>query len=256
MGVKVLKKRYFAGATCEQIVWRVSDRIRDIKTAEPRIRFKNEEERKKHRHEQGMRHHARSFNENFAPGDLYCTPTFSDEYEVHTFEEAKKIRKSFHRCLQRKFPNAVFRIYMGRGKGTSRIHFHMVSKGIPLEFIKKKWIYGEVRCPKTLREHNYYDNIDCGSDYTGLANYLYNHWSEEIGGQHYSRTKNERKPEEEPAVEVHRNYSEKCPPIAPKGYTLVQTKATKYGFFYYKYVKLPPGSEKVREKTTAVERFD
>ena len=57
MGVKVLKKRYFAGATCEQIVWRVSDRIQDIKTAEPRVRFKNEEERKKHRHEQGMRHH-------------------------------------------------------------------------------------------------------------------------------------------------------------------------------------------------------
>lgn len=249
--MKILKKRYFAGTVCEQVVWRVADRVSDIKTAEPRPRFKDDAARALHREERARRLHARSFNANFGPTSIYSTLTFEDEYEVHTFEEARAIRDAYARRLLYKYPNAIFRIYMGRGKGTNRIHFHMVSDGIPYEYIKKKWKCGKVLHPRQLREHNYYDGVDHGRDYTGLANYLYNHWTEEQGGRHYKRTKNERKPDSEPAVQVHREYSKKKPPVAPKGYTLVSAKATPYGCLYFKYAKIENDALPKGKKNTA-----
>ena len=36
-----------------------------------------------------------------------------------------------------------------------------------------------------------------------------------------------------------REYSPKRPPVAPRGYTLVESKTTKYGYQYYKYVRVP-----------------
>ena len=52
----------------------------------------------------------------------------------------------------------------------------------------------------------------------------------------------QRKPEEEEPTEVkvHCGYSAKNPPKAPKGYKLVEIKATKYGYWYLKYVVEPP----------------
>ena len=44
-----VKRRIFSGVVCEQEVFCISDRIKDIKQASPRLRFKNEEEREKHR---------------------------------------------------------------------------------------------------------------------------------------------------------------------------------------------------------------
>ena len=41
-----VKRRIFSGVVCEQEVFCISDRIKDIKQASPRLRFKNEEERK------------------------------------------------------------------------------------------------------------------------------------------------------------------------------------------------------------------
>ena len=40
-----VKRRIFSGVVCEQEVFNVSDRLTDIKKAEPRPRFKTEEER-------------------------------------------------------------------------------------------------------------------------------------------------------------------------------------------------------------------
>lgn len=251
--MKILKKRYFAGAVCEQIVWRASDRITVFEKAQPKPRFKDEEERIRHRQEQGRKRHARSFNANFGPDSLYITLTFSNEFEVHSFEEARVIRETFSRRLLYKYPNAVFRIYMGRGKGTNRIHFHMACKGVPEDYIKRQWKFGKVTHVRALRAHNYYDGVDHGQDYTGLANYLYDHWTEEQGGRHYRRTKNEVKPAEEPTVQSHRNYSVEHPPIAPKGYTLVSAEDTPYGCMYFKYVAFPE-NEKTKKKHTARRR--
>ena len=97
-----------------------------------------------------------------------------------------------------------------------------------------------------LREHNYYNNVDHGQDFTGLANYLFDHWTEDQGGHRWKGTKNLRKPQKDEVQEAKRNYSEDHPPITPKGYMLVETKATKYGYLYFKYIKIPP--KKSRKK--------
>lgn len=243
--MKTMKRRIFSGAICEQLVYNVSDSVKNASAHDPekssRKRFKDEEERAKHREEISRRNYLRSFHANFGPGDIYSTLTFDDDWEVHTFADAKRIRKNFVRALQRAYPDAVIFLYMGRGKGTDRIHFHMVSKGLPEDFISKKWKYGAVKRFSKLREHNWYNGVDYGQDYTGLANYLFDHWTDEVGGHRWFQTKNARKYEKEDPTEVRvtGGYSEKRPPVAPKGYKLVETKATKYGYLYFKYVVVP-----------------
>ena len=60
-----------------------------------------------------------------------------------------------------------------------------------------------------------------------------------------------KKPEREPSVPVKRNYTEDKPPRPPKGYILVESKATQYGYLYFKYVRKP---EPVRRKKTGGKR--
>lgn len=249
--MKRIKKRTFSGVVCEQIVFNVSDRVRNIKSAKPQSpRFKTQEERERHKLLISRRRHARLVNENMDATGLYSTLTFSNEYEVHTFEEARIVRDRFFRRLRYHHPDAVIFIYMGRGKATNRIHFHMLSKGVPEETILKYWYYGSVVRIESLRLHNYYEGKDHGQDYTGLANYCFDHWTEEVGGHRWKSTKNVRKPQEEDSKEVKREYSVEKPPRAPKGYILVAAQANKYGYLYFKYVKEPPKDERRRKRKT------
>ena len=131
-------------------------------------------------------------------------------------------------------------IYMGRGKSTHRIHFHMLSEGVSEDLIRRLWGMGDLLRIDHLRAHNYYNGIDHGQDYTGLANYLFDHWTPEQGGRRrWKQTANLLKPGKGKPVEVKREYSEKRPPRAPKGYILVEVKKTKYGYFYFKFVRKP-----------------
>ena len=252
--MKTMKSRIFSGAVCEQIVYNVLDRVRDPKDFDPekppRIRFKTEEDRKKHKEEISRKTFIRNVNENMQPGDLYSTLTFDNDWEVHTFEDARRIRRNYVNCLKRAYPDAVIFAVMGRGKSTQRIHFHLLSHGVPQGVLEEKWKYGSVKRVVKLREHNWYDGVDCGADYTGIANYMFDHWTEEQGGHRWFQTKNARKPErEEPTeVKIHGGYSEKRPPVAPKGYKLVETKSTPYGYLYYKYVVVPSKPQRKRRK--------
>lgn len=235
-----VKRRTFSGAVCEQEVYTVAERVRDVRTAKPpRPRFRDEEERAQHRLGISRRRHARIFNRNFGPTSYYSTHTLDDEHEVHTFAEAKRIVNNYVRRLKRAYPKARIMVYIGRGKNTHRIHVHMVSEGVPEEVIREKWGLGGVQRVVHLREHNYYDGVDHGCDYTGLANYLFDHWTPEQGGHRWKQTSNMLAPEAEPAREAVREYTESRPPVAPKGYKLVETRATKYGYLYFKYVKIP-----------------
>lgn len=239
--MKRLRKRIFAGAVLEQITFNVSDKVKNVAAADlPRPRFESEKERIAHRDGISKRRHAQLFNENFSPTSLYSTLTFDVENEVHTFAEAKTIRRNLSRALKREFPDAVLFIYIGRGKGTHRIHLHMVSAGIPKAAIAEKWKYGPVMRIDKLRSHNHYNGIDHGQDYTGLANYLWEHWTPEQGGHRWFMTRNAKKPDCEPTEEVKREYSPTRPPRPPKGYMLVEAKTTPYGYCYFKYVKIPP----------------
>lgn len=243
-----VKKRIFAGAVCEQEVFSVSDRTRNIAKAQYKPEARTAEEREHHNRMIARRHHERLINENFSPSSLYSTLTFDNENEVHDWDEARHIRDLYNRRLKYAYPKARICLYMGRGKNTNRIHFHMLSDGIPPEVIASQWRYGNIIKIEPLREHNYYNGIDHGRDYTGLANYLFDHWTEEQGTKHrYLATRNLKQPETENATETIRNYSPDNPPRAPKGYKLVECVQNRFGYMCFKYVLQPqefePGIE-------------
>lgn len=236
-----VKRRTFSGVVCEQEVFTVAANKKDMKTAEPQERFKTEEERERHKWMMSRRHHARVVNATYSPQSLYSTLTMDNEHEVHTFEEARRVRDLFVRRLKRTAPDAQINIYMGRGKSTHRIHFHMISNGLDEKTILEKWQAGSVVRIENLRAHNYYNGIDHGQDYTGLANYLFDHWTPEQGsGSHrWKQTKNVCQPERETPKIIKRDYSESKPPRAPKGYKLVECKSNKFGYLCFKYIKEP-----------------
>ena len=246
MAMKRVKVRIDTGVVCEQYVYSVPEKC-DIRTTKPRKpRFADEAERKEHRRRIAEREHRRKFMENFHAGDLYSTLTFDDEHELHDFKEARRIRDNYFRRLQRACPDAVIFIYMGRGKSTSRIHFHMVTKGIPEDTIREKWGMGDIDRIEELRKECWYEDepgkwVNHGPDFTALANYLFGHWTEEQGGHRYKCTRNARIPKVEKSniKEVKRDYCEKHPPRAPKGYMLVEVQGNKYGYWWFKYVKKP-----------------
>ena len=244
--MRIMKKRIFSGAVCEQVVYRVQEGVKNTRAYLPNPRFENEEERQLHRLGMSRRHHADLVNANFSPASLYSTLTFDMDDEIHDYKTAKKIRDNFVRILRYKYPEAVIFIYMGRGKTTHRIHFHMLSDGIPAEYIERKWKYGSIKRIDNLRSHCFYEGVDHGQDYTGLANYLFNHWEPEQGSHRWKMTKNAKQPEVERPTEVHARggYTAQRPPRAPKGYMLVETKETKYGLAYFKYVMIPEKEQK------------
>ncbi len=238
-----VKKRIYSGVVCEQIVYSVPGRIKNISKSSPRVRFKTEEERAAHRIGIARRRCARLVNENFTTKSIYSTLTFDRENEIHSHEEAKHIRKCFYRRLKYAFPEAKLFIVYGRGKNTHRFHFHLISEGVPAEEIQRIWNYGKLEEWSYLREHNYYDDgkgskIDHGKDWTALAYYLFDHYTPEQGGHYYMASRNMKLPENDDVTEVKRNYTEDKPPKRPRGYILISKKMTEFGFLYYKYVKI------------------
>lgn len=246
---RMMKKRIFAGSICEQIVYMAPDRAGGSWNPEKetkRERFKDEAEYIRFKTEIKRRAHYRKFMANFRAGDLFSTLTFDRENEVTDFTEARAMRNKWRRKIRRAFPEAVFFLYMGRGKSTHRIHFHMVSHGIPEEWIRENWCWGKADRIVMLRKKCRMDGVDMGMDYQGLANYLFDHWSQEQGGHRYFATRNARQPEEEKATEIRLKYaySQKRPPRAPKGYRMTKCESIGYGLWYFRYVL-------IEEKTTA-----
>lgn len=241
-------RNVFSGSVLEREVYTIAPKTRNVKKAKPRLRFQTEEEREAHRLGISKRKHRRNFNENFRPTSLYSTLTFDDENEIHTWGEANYIKELYLRRLRYACPDAVIFFYKGRGKATHRIHFHMVSEGIPEAVIRKQWRYGEVVEVEHLRKHNYYQGVDHGQDYTGLADYLFEHWTPEQGGKRWYQTRNARKPDKDEPQEAKRHYSEQKPPREPLGYMYVGCTCTKYGYWCFKYVLEPPPDERRKGK--------
>lgn len=253
--MKLMLRRVWAGATLDQEVMCCTDpESGKIQDAKPKLRFKDEAQRAKHRRDMARRIFIRKFNATFRAGDLYATLTLDDEHEVHTFAEAWRIGNAFWRKLRRVDPDVVMVLVAGRGKATSRIHFHLVCQGIPAEVIRAKWTWGMVLQPiRVLREHNYYEDadgrkVDHGQDFRGLASYLFNHWTEEQGGHYYKGTRNMRQPDREEQEECEELYTDAYPPEAPEGYLYIGCDATPYGYVCYHYVVAPAVAKRTRGK--------
>lgn len=245
------KRRIFAGCVCEQIVYGVAEgtALRESRPKKPR--FTSTQERAEFNNKVSERKFAALVNANFGPTSLYTTLTLAPENEVHTAQEMRRIRDNYYRRLTYRFPEAKIVMVYGQGKSTSRYHLHMISDGIPADELAKLWRLGSVAESKHLREHNYYmdkngTKVDHGRDYTSLANYLHGHWRAEFGGHRWKASRTCQMPEPEAATEAVRDYSPEHPPVAPKGYVLVEARATQYGFQYYKYVLDPKNTKKER----------
>lgn len=245
--MRQVKRKIYSGVVLEQIVYCVSDRTgdspREAREAAPRLRFKSEAERAEHRRKISRQRHVRAFNANFDEGCLYATLTFDDSNEVHSATEMRMIRQRYIRRLRYHYPDAVIFFYYGRGASTHRFHAHMVSRGIPASEISRLWGYGKIERVESLRRQNFYKingvKVNCGQDYTALANYLFDHWEESFGGHRYYATRNARTCDREEAAVVRRLYSVDKPPATPKGYMLVECYDTSYGYGYYRYAKIP-----------------
>lgn len=233
-----VRRDIYSGVVLERIVYTVGDRTQ--KPYRPRKpRFKTDEERARFNAEVARRAHTRIINENFTPASLYSTLTQDDEHEEHDFKDFRRLCVNFRRRLLYAYPEAKIVIYMGRGKNTHRIHAHMLTDGVPEEAIRKQWTLGSVNRCEHLRAHVHYDGIDHGPDYTGLANYLFSHWTPEQGGHHYMATRNLAPCGREQTKPIKRNYTPAKPPRSPKDYILVESGATEFGFTYFKHVKTP-----------------
>ena len=242
--MKRIKRRTFAGATCEQEVYNVADNVNVKQACPPRLRFKNEEDRARHRDEISRRKFVNKVNENFGPSSFYATLTFDEDNECHDAQSCRQMMSRYIRRLKYRYHDAVIAAVYGQGKTTSRFHIHLLAEGIPEEYLRSQWTYGAVTDCRHLREHNYYEGVDHGRDYSALANYLFNHWKAEYGGHRWFMTRNAREPERETPREVKREYSVEKPPRAPKGYMLVERRSTPYGYLYFKYVKIPEDRKK------------
>lgn len=242
MSIQV-KKRIFAGAVCDQVIYQAEEgqRIESGKT--PRLRFKTDAERDAHKLAISKRYHAMLINANFGPTSCYSTLTFDDEHEVYNFEDARRLRNNYIKRLRRRYPNAKLAIYMGRGKSTFRIHLHMISEGVPKEDIIGLWGYGTICDCRHLRERNIDKStgINHGRDYTNVANYCFDHWTPEQGkGKRYYHTNNFIRPEEEKPTICVLHYDADHPPRPPKGYIYTgDCFITQYGYMRFRYVMDP-----------------
>lgn len=237
-----VKARTFAGAVCLQDVWQTKRAAVSKNSGPKKPRFETPAERAEYNRLRSRRHHALVINCNYTPDSLYSTLTFDDDNEIHDFRSAERIADNFFRTLKYRFPNAKISIYIGRGKNTNRIHFHMLTDGITADYIREKWKYGQIVRIENLRENNYYEGRNIGRDYTGLADYLFDHWTEENGkGKRYKQTKNHIQPIREKPTICKRSYSPERPPLAPEGYKYIGCISNKYGFMTFKYVRAVPG---------------
>lgn len=234
-----VRRKIYSGAVLEQIVYTVSDRAGAAKT--PRLRFHTQEERDAHKLGISRRRFARLLNANCDSSWYYGTLTCDVDHELHDFTEARRAAANFRRRLQRAYPGVRLFLVMGKGRVAHRIHFHIVSD-CPKPTVCASWTLGKVERYDPLRAHNFYgegrDRRDYGQDYTGLANYLFDHWTPEQGGHRWIQTRNMTQPDAEEAHEVHVRYHARRAPAAPKGYALTEVTATRYGYYHYKYVRI------------------
>lgn len=213
---------------------------------EPQPRFEDEAEREYHRTAISRRKHARLANANWSPECIHSVLTFAEE--PADLKDARRMRDNFKRRIKRKYPDSTVWLYVGPGRKSGRLHCHMISKGIPKEEIEVLWGYGLVPSCEHLREHNYYNGVDFGQDYTNLANYLFHHGvSEDLGTHRWTNTRNIRRPIEE-QEELKPESRDQIQSEIPDGYMLVESKNYAYGN-YKKYVLDPSeGNSKSRSR--------
>ncbi len=240
-----MKRVTVSGAVLEQEVFNVAPNTKNLKNVMPKpLIERTEQEKEEYNIKQSLKRFIRIVNTNFDPHAYYVTLTFDDAHLPQDFKQARRKRDNYIRRLQYAFPGLVAVAVMGRGRRSGRIHIHCIISGADEKTIRKKWTEGKVVRIEPLREHNYYNGVDHGHDYTALATYLFKHWTPEQGkGRRWKPTKTLKQPERKKPTFPKRWYSLDKPPITPKGYILVEKRESGHylgGYLCFKYVKIPP----------------
>lgn len=235
------KKRTFSGAVCEIEIYNGFDgRSPKLKPAPVNIR--TEKERREYNRRKSEKHFIRVVNTNFTHNDYYVTATYSNELLPDSFDEAENNLNNYVRRLRRTNPQAKIIAVTGYGKRSRRLHHHLIISGVAESDILSKWNGGEIIRAERLREHNYYNGIDYGEDFTALAAYLHAHTPDNVKGRRWKQTKTIQQPKEEKPQKVRRIYSEYKPPKAPEGFTLQEIHTSEYygsGYICFKYIRAP-----------------
>lgn len=234
------KRNVYSGSVLEQEVYIIAANTKNIKAAEPKPpHCRTEEEREAHRTAASKRRFRRMMNTNFDPLSFYVIFTIDNDHYVDNFKDADRIMNNYIRRLRTSFPDSVIVAVMGRGKNTNRIHFHAVIARADEAAIVGKWNAGKIVRIEHLREHNFYEGVDRGCDFTGLADYMFEHWTPEQGGKRWKQTRNVRQPIKEKPKPIRRRYDVSKPPKAPDGYELTGYYETPYGYQCFTYVRKP-----------------
>ena len=240
-----MKRVTVSGAVLEQEIFNVAPNTKNVKGAVPKpLTERTAEEKEKYNLKQALKRFIRIVNHNFSPAAYYVTNTFDDAHLPQDFKAARRVLDNYIRRLQYAFPGMVAVAVMGRGKRSGRIHIHCIISGVDEKTIREKWTHGKIKRIEPLREHNFYNGVDHGRDYTALATYLFNHWTPEQGsGKRWKQTKTIQQPDRKKPTFPKRRYSLDKPPVTPKGYMLVEKRESAHylgGYLLFKYVKIPP----------------
>lgn len=243
------KRTTIAGVVLEQEFYTVAERINIKKSKPQQVRFATQEERDEYNRRKSLKRIIQNMNASFNHHAYYVTLTYDDINLPEDFKAAQRDLSCYIRRIQRVYPLAKIMAVMGRGRNTGRIHFHLVIGDVPKHIIIEKWTAGRIKRIEHLRRHNFYKDengnmIDYGEDYTALATYLFNHWTEEQGkGKRWKQTKTVQGPSKSTPKLSAINYTLEKPPRTPKGYMLVESKENPFykgSYLYFKYVLIPP----------------
>lgn len=234
------RQKTTSGAVCEIEIYTVPETTRNIRNSEPKPEnVRTPEEKEEYNRHKSEKHFIRLINNNFTSNGYYVTLTYDNEHLPESYSEALRNIDNYTRRLKYSNPNARIISVTGYGSSSGRLHHHLIIESVSEADILSKWTFGTVAKAEHLREHNYYNGIDHGEDFTALAVYLHKHAPEEHKGKRWKQTTSIQQPVTE-KKEVKRAYSSERPPKAPKGYVFVEAKTSEYyksSYMYFKYVR-------------------
>ena len=230
-----------SGAVLEREYYAVTDAPRNIGKSKPKPQnIRTPEEKEIYNRRKSEKQFARVVCSSFTSNDYYVTLTYDDEHLPKSYKQALDDMRNYIRRLKYSNPNARIVGVVGYGKKTGQLHLHLIIGGVCESDIISKWNGGKIAKVEKLRQHNIYNGVDHGEDFTALAVYLHKHTPDSYKGRRWRQTKNLQQPIIKRAREVKREYTEKKPPKAPAGFMLVDVTSSEYfpnGYICFKYVR-------------------
>lgn len=232
-----------SGAVLEKEIYCVPDGTKLSKKTEPADKEPlTAEEKAEMCRRKSERLFIRKVNASFTHRSYYLTLTYNDFDLPTDYETAERNLANFLRRLKRWQPGIKYVAVTGYGRKTNRLHHHLIIDGdyINENKVLELWTAGTVKRIEPLRKHNYYNSIDHGEDFTGLAIYLHNHSNAKTKGKRWKESRNISSPVVDKPRELKREVTTDKPPRAPKGYVYMSCYQSDYhqgGYISFKYVR-------------------